>query len=192
MYPLTIFFCRFHSCCLPMNSTFICSPSVGSPNRSYFISKAFVNPRWQSGKTLLCSFFPVPRSLHLFTHFPSKLNNYLSVFKCRILPGNKRTGSWNYLSFSYKKVSLLRQKSFRPEPKCFLLGSKIISLHSKLVPLKPICFLLKPKTSPFRPKPSSLYPKTISIGLDKYRLSNIHFGSSRIYSRFSQIHFDSS
>ena len=192
MYPLTIFFCRFHSCCLPMNSTFICSPSVGSPNRSYFISKAFVNPRWQSGKTLLCSFFPVHRSLQPLTHFLSKLNNYLSVFKCRILPGNKRTGSWNYLSFSYKKVSLLRQKSFRPEPKCFLLGSKIISLHSKLVPLKPICFLLKPKTSPFRPKPSSLYPKTISIGLDKYRLSNIHFGSSRIYSRFSQIHFDSS
>lgn len=192
MYPLTIFFCRFHSCCLPMNSTFICSPSVGSPNRSYFISKAFVNPRWQSGKTLLCSFFPVHRSLQPLTHFLSKLNNYLSVFKCRILPGNKRAGSWNYLSFSYKKVSLLRQKSFRPEPKCFLLGSKIISLHSKSVPLKLICFLLKPKTFPFRSKPSSLYPKTIYIGLDKYGLSNIHFGSSRIYSHFSQIHFDSS
>jgi len=192
LYPLTIFFCWFHSCCLPMNSTFICSPSVGAPNRSYFIPQAFVNPRWQSGKTLLCSFFPVLRSLQPLTHFPSKLNNYLPVFKYRILPGNKRVFSWNYFSFSNKKTSLLKPESFRPKPKYFLPVSKIISLHSKIISLRPICFLLKPKTFPFRSKFASLYPKTISIGLDKYGLSNIHFGSSRIYSHFSHIHFDSS
>jgi hypothetical protein len=192
LYPLTIFFCWFHSCCLPMNSTFICSPSAGAPNRSYFIFKAFVNPRWQSGKTLLCSFFSIHHSLQPFIHFLSKLNNYLPVFKCHISLGNKRVGSWRYSSFSNKKVSLLKQKSFWPEPKCFLLGSKIISLHSKLVPLQLICFSLKPKTFPFRSKSASLYPKTIYIGLDSYDLSNIHFGSSRIYSHFRHIHFDSS
>ncbi len=192
MYPLTIFFCRFHSCCLPMNSTFICSPSVGSPNRSYFISKAFVDPCWQSGKTLLCSFFSVSRSLHPLTHFSSKLNNYLSVFKYQISYINKRAVSWNHSSFFDKKASLLKQISFQLEPKWFLLGLKIISLHSKSVPLRLICFSLKPKPFPFCSKPSSLYPKIMYTGLNMYVLSNIHFGSNRCYIRLSQIHFDSS